>query len=149
MKHMWRDIQRRAARYALEVPAIVPVPGYPLASFDEANLVGVVANEDGFYWEYLKAAYRLWFIRSEPPGTDAAVRAALAELGKDADAIIARSKTEEVRRVYEANTAAAMEAGVFGAPSFSVGEELFWGDVRSAHTRVAVPSSPAEAPVSY
>jgi carboxymethylenebutenolidase len=31
---------------------------------------------------------------------------------------------------YESNTKAALEAGVFGVPTFAVGDELFWGQDR-------------------
>jgi 2-hydroxychromene-2-carboxylate isomerase len=30
----------------------------------------------------------------------------------------------------KANSSAAIEAGIYGAPSFTVGDELFWGDDR-------------------
>ena len=36
----------------------------------------------------------------------------------------------EVTAKYEKNTSEALELGVFGAPTFSVGKELFWGDDR-------------------
>ena len=31
---------------------------------------------------------------------------------------------------YEANTQAAIEQGVFGMPTFVIGDELFWGQDR-------------------
>lgn len=34
---------------------------------------------------------------------------------------------------YERNTQAALDAGVFGAPTYVVGEELFWGQDRLPH----------------
>ena len=36
----------------------------------------------------------------------------------------------EIQKIYEKNTAEAKAAGVFGAPSFVVGTEIFWGDDR-------------------
>lgn len=131
MKYMWRDIERRAARYGVPVPRAVPVPGYPLAAFDEANLVGVAANEHGVYWGYLEHAYNLWFLHGKPPGDAASIRAALSAIdGVDVDAVIEASRSEEILQKYESNTAAALSLGVFGAPSFTVGDELFWGDDR-------------------
>ena len=35
-----------------------------------------------------------------------------------------------VQADYEANIAAAIAAGVFGVPSFVIGDELFWGQDR-------------------
>jgi len=31
---------------------------------------------------------------------------------------------------YEANTSEAQQLGIFGAPSFTIGKEIFWGDDR-------------------
>ncbi len=42
----------------------------------------------------------------------------------------AAALTPEAEAGYRANTEAAKAAGVFGAPSFVVGDELFWGDDR-------------------
>jgi 2-hydroxychromene-2-carboxylate isomerase len=35
--------------------------------------------------------------------------------------------------VYERNTEEALRAGVFGAPFYVVGEEVFWGQDRLPH----------------
>ena len=45
MAYMWRDIERRAEAYGF--PARGPAP-YPLAEFDRANRVAIVANEEGW-----------------------------------------------------------------------------------------------------
>jgi len=43
---------------------------------------------------------------------------------------LAESKAPEVQARYEANTQRAIDAGVFGAPSYVVDGELFWGQDR-------------------
>ena len=48
----------------------------------------------------------------------------------DYNQIIELANSPEVTKKYEKNTFEALERGVFGAPSFSVGKELFWGDDR-------------------
>jgi 2-hydroxychromene-2-carboxylate isomerase len=35
-----------------------------------------------------------------------------------------------VQAAYHANTEAAIAAGVFGVPTFQIGDELFWGQDR-------------------
>ena len=40
---------------------------------------------------------------------------------------------DAARETYEANTAEALERGVFGAPFFIVGDEMFWGQDRLPH----------------
>ena len=44
--------------------------------------------------------------------------------------IVRRANEEEVVEQYEANTFEAQQLGIFGAPSFTIGKEIFWGDDR-------------------
>jgi 2-hydroxychromene-2-carboxylate isomerase len=53
----------------------------------------------------------------------------LAECGLPAE-ILAQSQAPEVQAQYEACTQRAIDAGVFGAPSFVVNGEMFWGQDR-------------------
>jgi len=53
----------------------------------------------------------------------------LAEQGLDA-ACMAKSLTQAVQEKYEAYTEQAIAAGVFGAPSYVVDGEIFWGQDR-------------------
>ena len=53
----------------------------------------------------------------------------LAELGLPA-ALLAQSHSQAVQERYEAYTQAAIDAGVFGAPSYVVNGEIFWGQDR-------------------
>ena len=62
---------------------------------------------------------------------DAAVLAALlAEHGFDADAFAALVADPEVKARLVATTDEAVQRGVFGAPTFFVGAEMFWGNDR-------------------
>ena len=61
---------------------------------------------------------------------DAAVLAELlAEQGLPASCAQA-AHTPEAQQSYEAHTQAAMDAGVFGAPSYVIDGEIFWGQDR-------------------
>ncbi len=48
----------------------------------------------------------------------------------DGDALLAAATSPAAQAEYQANTDAALAAGVFGVPTFVVGEELFWGQDR-------------------
>ena len=41
-----------------------------------------------------------------------------------------RSQSEEISINYRENTKEARASGIFGAPSFQVLDEIFWGDDR-------------------
>ncbi len=67
-RYMWRDIERRAKKYGLPVPK-TPVP-YPLQEFDLANKIGLVANKEGWYLEYFRETYKVWFLEGKEAGSE-------------------------------------------------------------------------------
>ena len=126
--YMWRDIERRAEWYGLPRPNM-PVP-YPLQEFDRANIVGIVLNARGRYLEYFEETYRLWFLEGLEAGSTENLQRCITGMGLDYQDIISEASEPGPLASYEANTDAAQAMGVFGAPSFSVGDEIFWGDDR-------------------
>jgi carboxymethylenebutenolidase len=62
---------------------------------------------------------------------DAATLAAVARsVGQDAEALGARAQAPDISARYAALTKEAIDRGVFGAPSYIVDGELFWGQDR-------------------
>ncbi|MHC4838959.1 MAG: DsbA family protein [Planctomycetota bacterium] len=51
-------------------------------------------------------------------------------LGEEGERLIAQGRDPEVKEKLKAATAEAAERGAFGAPTFLVGDELFWGNDR-------------------
>jgi len=127
-RYMWRDLERRAGVHGL--PIRLPVE-YPLEHFDRANRIAIVAADEGWCPAYVRSAYRLWFNEGMPAGSNANVRASVEAAGQDPDRVLDTAATTEVGDAYEAATATARSLGIFGSPSFVVGDdELFWGDDR-------------------
>jgi len=62
---------------------------------------------------------------------DAGTLTAIADENEmDGKALLAAAETGAVKAAYDANTAEAIERGVFGAPSYIYNDELFWGQDR-------------------
>lgn len=61
---------------------------------------------------------------------DAVLRDVLVKTGVDADAALAKTKDEAIKAELKAATDAANSLGICGAPSFLVGDLLFWGQDR-------------------
>lgn len=125
--YMWRDIERRAARYGLSprLPAPYPLPGLVLA-----NKVALLGVEEGWTEAYVRAAYRGWFEESQPAGEEPNLSRSLAAAGCDLQDVMARAASPDAASALQTVTEEAMALGVFGAPSFVVGGEVFWGDDR-------------------
>lgn len=92
----------------------------------------VAAQADGVLAAYVDAVFHhMW---EEPKKMDdpGIVRAALAASGLDADRIMARSNDADVKASLVKNTEESVARGTFGAPTFFVGKEIFFGKDRLA-----------------
>ena len=90
----------------------------------------IVAEREGFFEKYVDEVYRhMW---AEPKKMDdvEVIRSALNESGLAADAILDGTRNPDVKQQLISNTEAAVARGVFGSPSFFVGDELFFGKDR-------------------
>ena len=125
--HMWRDIERRAAKYgfAPKLPAPYPLPGLVLA-----NQVAILGFEEDWGQAYTQATYRHWFEAGQPAGEEPNLTACLTEIGQDPHRIIEEAKSDRIVAALDLSTNQAMTLGVFGTPTFIVEGELFWGDDR-------------------
>jgi 2-hydroxychromene-2-carboxylate isomerase len=126
-KYMWRDIERRAARHGIQ---FIRPPQYPVDSNNLANRVGVVAAEEGWCPEYTKATYGAWFLEDKPPGESEHLASILRGLQKEPEKTMSDANSQRIRDKYDAETEVARKLGIFGSPTFVVGEEIFWGDDR-------------------
>lgn len=70
----------------------------------------------------------------------------LADAGHDARAVIAAAKSGETGKTYEANAHEAIERSVFGAPTYILGGEPFWGQDRLVLLSDALSSGRAPYP---
>jgi 2-hydroxychromene-2-carboxylate isomerase len=124
--YMVRDVPRRARRhgFTLDVPA-----GFPLNGLLAAR-VALGALAGGWGEDFSEAVFRAEFQEGHDIGTPEVVGALVAGLGRDPIRALASAKTPEVKAALRAETGAAQAAGIFGAPSFLVDGELFWGDDR-------------------
>jgi 2-hydroxychromene-2-carboxylate isomerase len=126
-RYMWRDIERRAALHGL--PGKLPAP-YPAKQSVVANLVAIVGMREGWGADFVRAAYRHWFQQGEETGSEPNLSASLRDIGQDPARVLALASAAEANHRLLAETDAARRLGIFGSPTFAIGEELFWGDDR-------------------
>lgn len=126
LRYMWRDLERRAQKHGL--PYHRPST-YPPNTLLTAR-IGVLAASEGWCQAFTERTFELHWGKDQTIGTEGNLQAALTSLGKDVSDVVARAQTPENKEALRLQTERAQQLGVFGSPSFVVGEELFWGDDR-------------------
>jgi 2-hydroxychromene-2-carboxylate isomerase len=125
--HM-RECERRAAERGL--PLVWP-PGFPRATYSILALRAVlVADEHGRQREFALAAFDAGLGRGRNLKELDVVLDVADAAGIPREAISAGVQRPEIKARLRANTDAARERGVTGAPTTAVGGRLFWGDDR-------------------
>jgi 2-hydroxychromene-2-carboxylate isomerase len=127
-RYMWRDVKRLCAKYRIPFtkPSRFPRNGTLAAR------VACLAKTTSEPWlpEFVRAVFRANFAEDREIGDAAEIRSILDSLGQPGTQLIEQAQTPENKPHLREQTRRARELGIFGAPSFTVGEELFWGDDR-------------------
>jgi 2-hydroxychromene-2-carboxylate isomerase len=125
-QYMWRDMER--------VCELLGVPLRRPSAFPRNGLLAarVACNYSGAPWlpGFVRAIYRANFVEDLDISSPAIVQRCLTELAQDGASILEASQTPEAKEQLKRQTDQAMQLGIFGAPSFVVGRELFWGNDR-------------------
>lgn len=127
-RYMWRDMERICDGLKLPLcrPSVFPRNGLLAARV-------ACAYADALWLPgFVRATYQANFVEDADISRPAVVARCLTALGQDAEAILAGAQTLAAKDKLKAQTAEAMTRGIFGAPSFVVGRELFWGNDRLA-----------------
>ncbi len=125
-RYMWRDLERLCEKYGLPFrrPSAFPRSGL------RAARVACAVRAEAWLPDFVRAVFRANFAEDRAVERREVLGEILAELGRDAGAVLERAEAPDAREQLRAQTRSAVEFGVFGAPSFVVGRELFWGHDR-------------------
>jgi 2-hydroxychromene-2-carboxylate isomerase len=125
-KYMFTDITRWTRRYGVEIN---PNPHFPVNTL-HAMRAAVAALGEQRFPDFHRAMYRGVWVEGKNLGDEEVLRTAIGASGLDAAKILARSKEADVKDTLRRNSDEAVERGAFGAPTFFVGDEMFWGNDR-------------------
>ena len=125
-RYMWRDLERLCARYGLALckPSVFPRNGLLAAR------VALLGQDEAWIADFAKAVMCANFAEDREISHPAVIGAILSDLGLPADDLLARAASDENKAALRRQTEQATARGLFGAPSFIVGDELFWGNDR-------------------
>ena len=115
----------------LKLPLHVKPKYFPVSGDDAARLIMAVDSHDGAEaaMKISGAVFAAVWAQQRNIADEKVLAQLLVEQGLN-PARLEQSHSQAVHERYEANTQQAIEAGIFGAPSFVVDGEMFWGQDR-------------------
>jgi len=108
------------------VPAVVPNPHFPVNTLTIMR-GAIVAQREGFFERYVDEVYQHMWARQRKMDDPDVIAEAFAASGLPVKTILDGVQDPAVKQQLIANTESAVERGVFGSPSFFVGDELYFG----------------------
>lgn len=140
-QYAFRDCERICAELGIrwKVPTV-----FPRRSVLPAR-IALIGFDEGWGLQFVRGAFTLNYVEDREIDDEPNMRELLAELGQNADHVIAKALSKENKDRLRLQTERAQQIGVFGAPTFVVGQEIFWGHdrMRQAFDWAERPGLPA------
>lgn len=131
-RQRYRLMELQRWRAARGLPLVISPKGLPcnigLADRSVIAITRTGASAEEFGRQVLRG---IW-VENRQMDDEAELRAALVAAGHN-ERILEAAKSDAITSIYEANRDWAIASGVFGAPSFVVDGEIFWGQDRLEH----------------
>jgi 2-hydroxychromene-2-carboxylate isomerase len=121
------EVERRAQQYGL-APMRWPDP-WP-TNYLFAMRVATYAFQAGHGREFTMSALRHAFQQGHDLGLAEHVLQAAAKVGLDPQAVNEAANDPEIKLALRTSTETAHKLGVFGVPTVTIADELFWGEDR-------------------
>jgi 2-hydroxychromene-2-carboxylate isomerase len=139
-RYAFADLGRWAAKYGVSVR-----PNPHLRKLDSARLLrgALIAADDGDAASYVSTVFGAVWNGERDLSAQAELVDVLNHAGLAGEKLLERADGADVIARLDRDTAAAAERGVFGSPSFFVGDELFFGNDRLDFVSAALAASKA------
>ena len=127
-KHLNVDLQRWAKQFDVDfqMNPHFPINTLPLMR----GAVAAQRRSDADLQRYLAAVFSAMFEHPCNMNVPTEIGTVLQQAGFDPAEFMAAINDQAVKDQLKKNTAEAVERGVFGAPTFFVGDEMYWGQDR-------------------
>lgn len=128
MRHMLHDLQRWADDYRIPMRLPGDVP-FPLVTILPMR-VAVAADAAGCGERYCQAVFRAYWAEGLDVSKPEVLAPVIAACSMDPTTILADVQTQDIKDRLRALTDEAVARGAFGAPTFFVGDDLYFGNDR-------------------
>ncbi|MBO0332043.1 2-hydroxychromene-2-carboxylate isomerase [Sneathiella sp. CAU 1612] len=129
-RRSYRLMELARWREELNVPINIHPKFFPASDLIAALMVTVVAQRGGDAIGLTGMFQRLVWIEDGNIADEATAIEVANKAGLNGKELLTESQAPEIKALYEKNTDDAIARGVFGAPTYIIGDELFWGQDR-------------------
>ena len=137
-QYMADDLQRFARRYGVPY---AQNPHFPINTLMlMRGATGLQMRDEARMIPYVEAVYRAIWAERKDMNDPATVAAVLKEAGLDPQQLLVLAADPAVKDRLKQVTQEAVARGVFGAPTFFIGQEMFWGQDRLDFVKEALQS---------
>ena len=132
------DLQRWAKVYGVR---LTMNPHFPINTLSlMRGAIAMQMRSEAEFQRYLAMVFSAMFEMPRNMNAPAEVAAVLQAAGFDPVSFMDLISTSEVKAKLKTNTAESVARGAFGAPTFFVGEDMFWGQDRLQFVEAALES---------
>jgi 2-hydroxychromene-2-carboxylate isomerase len=124
--YVWKDMARQCEKHGLAWTRPSKFPRTALLPLR----VALVGAEQDWMGAYCRRVMSLNFVEDREIDSRDVVTDVLRQLGLPAQRIIDEAQSDANKLRLRHQTEAAVRKGIFGAPMFFVGDEMFWGNDR-------------------
>jgi 2-hydroxychromene-2-carboxylate isomerase len=124
--YVWRDMERECQKYGLPWRRPSEFPRKALLPMR----VALLGADQPWIGEYSRRMMRINFVEDRDMNTPEAVGQVLDALGLPATDLLGAAQSEDNKQRLREQTEEARRRGVFGAPTFFVGSQMYWGNDR-------------------
>jgi len=126
-RYMWRDLARVCDEEGL--PLNLPPVRFPQNGLKAARLA-LAGEKEGWTPDFTRAVFMANYAEQRDISDEDTLRDLLDRCSVDPGKALEAANTPSNKEALFAQTAEAKARGIFGAPSFTVDDELFWGNDR-------------------
>jgi len=125
-KYLSTDLKRWAKRYGIPIRFNSVFPQNTM----QALRVSVAAQRRGVFHEIHPAFFEAMFVHDLDLSDTQVLTKIISDVGLDAAQLMSDIESQSIKDELKENTEEAIRRGAFGAPTFFVGDEMFFGNDR-------------------
>lgn len=135
-RYVFVDFKRFANSYGVPLNTN---PHFPIITTTLMRMAtGLQMQNDPQLTMFLDTVFKAIWVDAQNMNEPAVVAQVLTQAGLDAAVLLALANAQPTKDQLKEVTVRAVERGVFGAPTFFVGDDMFWGQDRIEQVKAAL-----------